>query len=60
MLDRLKEYADSFNGFVGQYADRLAAWYGTLSDTGQVAFLFAAAVGVLLLIGLFYISRITR
>jgi hypothetical protein len=60
MLDKISDFADSLNAFVGHYTERFSAWYGGLSDTGQAGFLFLAALGIMILIGLFYISRITR
>jgi|GEM_PF-1649542 hypothetical protein len=60
MLEKLGGYVDAFNGFIGQYVDTFMVWYGGLNEAAQVGVLFLGGVGVMLVIGLFFISRVTR
>ncbi|PKN35570.1 MAG: hypothetical protein CVU61_03425 [Deltaproteobacteria bacterium HGW-Deltaproteobacteria-19] len=60
MLEKISEYTDILNAFVAQYTDRFSVWYGGLSEMAQVGVLVGGAVGVMIIIALFAISRITR
>ncbi|NPU85485.1 MAG: hypothetical protein HPY65_13495 [Syntrophaceae bacterium] len=60
MLEKISEYTDILNAFVAQYTDRFAAWYGGLSEMGQVGVLVGGAIGIMVIVALFVISRITR
>jgi hypothetical protein len=43
--------------FLAQYTDRFAAWFGGLSEMAQVGVLVGGAIGVMVIIALFAISR---
>jgi hypothetical protein len=60
MLEKISEYTDILNAFVGRHTESFMAWYGGLSEMGQVGVLFGGAVGVMVVIALFALSRITR
>ncbi|MGV8078538.1 MAG: hypothetical protein AB2L22_00550 [Syntrophales bacterium] len=60
MPEKISEFTDKMNVFLAQYTDRFAAWYGGLSEMAQVGVLVGGAIGVMVIIALFAISRITR
>lgn len=60
MLEKITGFADTVNAFFAQYSERFSVWYGGLSEMGQVGVLVGGAIGVMILIALFAISRLTR
>jgi ABC-type multidrug transport system permease subunit len=60
MLEKITGYADTVNAFFAQYAERFSAWYGGLSEMAQLGVLIGGAIGVMILIALFALSRLTR
>ena len=53
MLEKIKD-------LINDYLDQLITWYGGLSELAQYGVLFAAFVGVGLLLAFYILSRITR